>query len=219
MKIPTLTFAAAVAVFAGSQPLRAQRVLEAGSRGRDARCDQALRAIRASYQPHRQGNELAVLPGCGSEGARETARAIAATRSEQDVGALSRAWGAIDRWRDADVMRAALTVAQDNGASTRARVFATMHLIQLLHPGQVFTYQGIVKDGTYRKKGGNVIYTPGCARAYGGGHSDAFATPLPRDYVTQIQPVLDRMSEDASLPKELRNAAWCGRSAPREELR
>jgi hypothetical protein len=175
-----------------------------------AQCGEASARMDRSTSSSARSREMTALLQCGKEGAAATARALAGTRSMADVAVLRQYYYSIDGWRDADVMAAALTMAQDRQAATPARVFAVKHLLGLLSPGTVFSYDELIRGSTSTKRAGLLVVRPGCHRAVASGSGNTVGTPLPSNYGSDIQAALARLSGDRSAPAALRNAAACG---------
>lgn len=122
---------------------------------------------------------------------------------------LTRLYETVDSWRDAVVMKAALDVTNDAGASVPARVYALRHLIQLVNPGQYFGYGNLIVGDVPGQGANSNTITRGCHRMLASGRADVSATPLVSDYEQRIRAVATNLAGSSSAPVALRNAAAC----------
>jgi hypothetical protein len=141
-------------------------------------------------------------------GTREWAASVSAAarrmRSETDSATLVRVWGGMSWLQDAAVFRASLDVAQDQTASTEARLWAVYALSLLADPAGAYSLHSLVRSGG----GGRP-----CIDGYMTGPREFYmGEPLPVGYRDTIK-AAGRALSDASDPR-LRTAGACLANAP-----
>ena len=150
-----------------------------------------------------------LMSTCGRDGPRELATGIRAMRHNEDMRALDRFMSSVDNWRSAELMDAAISVAQSGDASVNARVLAVRHLLVLLHPQVHYSLRQLTVGIDSTRTSDMVVYRPGCSASMGSEAPTPVGTPLPADYQAEIRRVLRSLSHHSAAPRPVRNAALC----------
>ncbi len=199
---PLVGLSIALAMSAG-----AQSTPEAESR---AHCANASRIVSSGRPAHKETDALNTLAGCGKLGARTIATTLIATRTEHDLGVLERFHSYVIVWRDAELMGAAIELAKDPGATVESRVFAIRDLLWTVRPGHMFEYNRLVAGIVRKATNDGIIITPSCRiSSLSSDNGGLVGTPLPADYATRIEVVLNQLNADSTTPVQVRNAAEC----------
>ena len=173
-----------------------------------ARCHAAAQAVGRGNAADSMAAGVLTLYGCERSGAHMAA-AFRTYRDEPSLAAVDRFTHQLNAWRDADVLQAAITVAEDASATVPARVFAVRHLLILLQPYIRYSYESLVAGpGPTANPDGTVTLRARCAVAVASHRADRTSTPPPPDYVMRIRAVL-RAIATGNGPQEVRMAAAC----------
>ena len=167
-------------------------------------CSEATRFVQNGRPAHKQTAAIDYLARCGNAGATVVAGTVASVHDERDLNTLNEFFTLLYAWRDATVMQATITLAQDGSATVPARVFAITNLLRLVNPGYQYSYAKLTEEGVHAP------HIP-CVHGYAsvGTSGAAFGQPLPADYESRIGAVLTSLSNDTSQPLAVRNAASC----------
>lgn len=196
---------AILAVALGATVLHAQNTTNSD----DHPCMKAVEIVKKGRAEKNEGGAWNLIGRCGPAGAKAMAVGMHALRLERNVNVLDHFIWQADNWRDADLMRAAVTLATDRTASAEARVFAVRHLIGLLNGSHRYSFDGLTTGNDSTVTPEMVVYNWGCSWAGGSAHWNVTATPLASGYKGEIVAVLSALAKDAQQPKIVRNAARC----------
>ena len=154
---------------------------------------------------------LSVLQQCGSIGSHAYASGLTAYRVEADTLVMAVFMDALDQWRDATIMSAAVSLASDVSAATQARVYAVRHLTRLVNPYLLFLYGDLVRgtSSASEPSGEMTEISVGCQAVIGSVYPGSVGEPLLADYRSRIRMTLDAVAADARAPVPVRNAARC----------
>ena len=180
----------------------------------DSACVSAQRIMASGRITDSDRGASLTISRCGRAGAAAVARGLTRIRSERDSAAVQRFMTVADGWRDADIMKAAVDVAEDRTATMPSRLFAVKHLLALLHPYRVYEVWGLVQsvDSSYDAHSRLWTYSVGCQRGIASAPKGATkGAPLPANAKDIIRAALARIEADTESPREIRNAARCGR--------
>jgi hypothetical protein len=181
----------------------------------DTTCVAAERVIASGRIPDSNQPASLTLSRCGRTGGAAVARGLVRLRSERDSAAIQRFMTVADGWRDARVMTAAVEVAEDRTATVPSRLFAIRHLLALLKPYHVYEVRELARgaDSSFDARTRIWTYTVGCERGIASAPKGANeGTPLPANARGIIRASLARIEADTESPREIRNAARCGRT-------
>lgn len=192
-------------VCVNAAPLSAAR-----AQGKDSTkaCDKAAKTVEKGHPAHKETAALNALVYCGRAGATGVSGALSQSRLENDVSSLEQFYYIADRWRDAEIMNAAMQLSRDAGAAVPARVFAVRHLLKIVQPGSAYSYSALAA-GMVPSTAGNGAVTPPCRHGFSSDNGGIVGTPLPSDFASQIAIALSQLAGDASVPAPVRNAAEC----------
>ncbi len=161
-------------------------------------CTKAIRIADIGRPDKKLDWALGTLSGCGPEGADAAARAFASLRTEFDTLALDSLTYPLLAWRDPALLNAGIAIASDPGSTTESRVFALRYLYSLIVPGTTAGYGDLI-GVPKRKCGGPGSLTGGIRER----------RPVASGYVNTLRALGTRLSESASHPMNVRQAALC----------
>jgi hypothetical protein len=139
-------------------------------------------------------------------GGAALARALNSARRDSDPDYLEVLYSSLSVIRDPQVFRAALTLMQDKGATSQARIVALLtglaqHDIAL-RPGLSDPVRGVITGGQSSR----------CPIALGMIVGDYRSeTALPKDYLERLTAAIERTSEDADAQESVRAMGRCAR--------
>lgn len=138
---------------------------------------------------------------CGREGAAAIAQRMAAATVNSNQAEWEKLTAPTFYVHDAGIFRGALSIAQDRGASTIARVYSMKVLIQILTRGTTLSYDDLTRG-------------PGAQRVcFGTGpgshHEVEEISPLPSDYRDRVIAAIRPLADDATQEFAIRHAATC----------
>lgn len=174
-------------------------------------CEKAADIVRKGHPAHKEQAAWDALVRCGKTGAAATVTAIAQTRVEQDPMALAPFYFRVNQWRDVNIMNAASQIALDPSATVPARVFAVSHLLWLLTPGAIYSYDILTTGAVAVSKPDGLHYTPACRHGLASDNSSVTGTPLPIGFEIPLGTMLNQLAADVSMPLQVRNAAECAK--------
>jgi hypothetical protein len=136
------------------------------------------------------------------EAAPAIAQRLESHATSRDTAALNALTAPTMYLRDGRIFAVALRIAGSKAASPEARVFAVRTLIYALRPDGQITYAALITPDAF---------------CYGGGPSfhQKFTqgSPLPSDYVQQVNAVGQRLMRDSSEPAVIRRVGRCAAMA------
>lgn len=152
----------------------------------------------------------AVIHRCGADAvAAANVAALNRLRTSYDTAALAQVWNQLQYVRDARIYRAMMEIAQDPGASERARMKALVWLLRLRRPDQFATLDevtgGFDAEGNVRGGCGRYSRLAGTAPSEHG-------EPLPSNFEAEITELGRAVSSDTSQPLDVRTAARCAQT-------
>jgi hypothetical protein len=169
-----------------------------------------VKIIEKGHPPEADYWAFGAARRCGPAGARAVAGGLASYASETDLKALNDFMGQVDSWRDASVLEAATRLAMNGAASPQARVFAVRHLIQLIQPNYVYTFEGLTRKADTTTTAEYTVYTSACAAQITPPRERAaVGAPLPQGYEAEIRSTLSSLANSSSTPDPVRIAARC----------
>ena len=176
-------------------------------------CDRAASAVSRGRVAPTDEWAFGALSSCGPAGARALATGMAYYRAETNVAALEDYMTQVDNWRDQTIFESALALANNDAATVQARVFAVRHLMLLLEPQLLLTYDGLVRKADTTETRDMVVWQRvGCtAQMVSAPHGSLKGAPLPADYKARIADTFRSLFGDSKAPAPLRNAANCAR--------
>jgi hypothetical protein len=156
---------------------------------------------------------FSALSACGPAGARAVAAGMAFYRTETNVVALEDYMTQVDNWRDDVVLSAVLELATDDAATVQARVFAVRHLMLLLEPNLLLTYDGLIRKADTTVTRDMVTWqAAGCtAQMVSAPHGSFKGAPLAPDYKERISETFRSLLNSSTTPAPVRNAANCAK--------
>lgn len=156
---------------------------------------------------------VSALSACGPAGARAVAAGMAFYRTETNVAALEDYMTQVDNWRDQAILNAALELATDAAATVQARVFAVRHLMLLLEPNFLLTYEGLGRKADTTVTRDMVVWQPaGCtAQMVSAPHGSFKGAPLAADYKERIGEAFRSLLNSSTTPAPVRKAANCAK--------
>jgi hypothetical protein len=161
-------------------------------------CRLAEQVLATGHPAPREKWALGVIWNCRDAGAT-MATALRAASTSSDTAYLNALTEPFIRLRDGAVFAAAVSVAQNPGATPPARVAAVRTLMYAVQPGGYVALAALSNPHTLF-----CFETPSP-------HSEVLnGTPLPADYVQQVRTLFYRIEHDSAESQELRRAAHCG---------
>jgi hypothetical protein len=173
-------------------------------------CRLAAQVLRTGHPATHFQWATAVIHYCGPDAvAAANVAALNRLRSSSDTAALAQVWNQLQYVRDARIYRAMVDIAQDRGASERARVKALVWLLRLRRPDQFATLEEVTGgfDANGNVRGGCGRYSH-LAGTFPFEHGE----PLPSNFEAEISELGRAVSSDASQPLAVRTAARCAQT-------
>lgn len=164
-------------------------------------CRLAIQVIETGHPaPHRQWAREYIIR-CGAAGGQALADRLSASRRSSDPLLLDQLTASAARFVDGSLFETAAVIAQDESASTEARVFAFRVLIHALEPGRRLTY-------------GNLIGAPDATlRCFGVGPGFHFTAeagaPLPPNPEERVRSIAQWVYSAPTSSSDVRRAARC----------
>jgi hypothetical protein len=192
-----LALVAAIVTFTAGAPLAAQ-----SGDWRLSCQDAAMRVQDGTARGAARERALDLLVGCGRTGSAAVASAIRRERGSTDAKLLEHLYAFVHSPDGGPVLDAALSVAQDDSASTQARVWALLAFVQE-------RYREMVADYEHVAGGFDEIGLPrnGCFVGWVAG--DHGASHLSRSDVERVLTVASALYKDKTQPADVRSAARC----------
>lgn len=171
-------------------------------------CRLARQVIETGHPAPHTAWALRQIGGCGpaAQGAA-LAIAVRRLRAERDTLVLREFWRASRYLLDAEMFRASVDVATDQGASTQARVFALLSLLHTVQFGRSADYRHMV--GGFEDDAGLRRVRGGCAQLVVSDDVRLEGVPLPIDYRDHVRMLAARLRSDAAEPLDVQTAASC----------
>jgi hypothetical protein len=164
-------------------------------------CRLAAQVVASGHPATKRQWAFGTIARCAGAGP-VLAQAIRAHRASVNVVDLDSLTQPTFRLRDADVLRAAMEIAGDRGASSPARVFAIRTLIWSMYPAGGVTYEDLADVVTGRDR-----------NCYGYGPSThpliTQGTALPPDYITRAKELANTVLHDSTEARPVLRAAAC----------
>ena len=145
---------------------------------------------------------------CGSKGRDAIIRGMRTLSSTHDPVRIARFMSRLDGWRDASIADEAVRMAADANVASITRVYAIRHLVAILRPRYLITYESLVAPTDSVVTRELVTYNGGC-RGSVVALANFSVTPLQAEHERRIRRTLLQLAENVTTGADVRNAARC----------